>query len=122
MNTRATALYPFVPSGSQYARAIEFFGELGFEREWGTDEICGLRFGAAYFLLQNVDVRVWQENQMVTYEVADLEAYWAELAALDLPGRYPGVKLKPPATFPWGREVHIINLGGVCWHVRQSAG
>jgi hypothetical protein len=28
--------------------------------------------------------------------------------------------LKPPTDYAWGREVHIIDPGGVCWHVRQS--
>jgi hypothetical protein len=22
--------------------------------------------------------------------------------------------------FPWGREVHFIDLAGVCWHVGQA--
>ena len=28
--TRATTLYPFVPSGPRFATALEFFAELGF--------------------------------------------------------------------------------------------
>jgi hypothetical protein len=34
--------------------------------------------------------------------------------------RVVGVKFRPPTEFPWGREIHIIDLAGVCWHVRQS--
>ena len=57
---------------------------------------------------------------MVVFEVVDLDAYWAELEPQDLPGRFPGVKLRPPTEFPWGREIHIIDPAGVCWHVRQA--
>ena len=63
----------------------------------------------------------WQKNQMIMIEVDDLELYWSEIAAKDLPGRFAGVKLKPPTDFAWGREIHIIDPGGVCWHVRQAA-
>ena len=34
---------------------------------------------------------------------------------------FAGVKLPSPTQFPWGREIHIIDPGGVCWHVRHAA-
>ncbi len=120
MTAKATTLFPFVPSGPEFARTIEFFGELGFAKEWGDDGLAALRFGGAFFLLQNIDVPEWQKNQMITFEVDDLEGYWSEISGKDLPARYAGVRLKPPTDFPWGREIHLIDLGGVCWHVRQS--
>jgi hypothetical protein len=122
VKTIATTLYPFVPSGPDFARSLEFFAAIGFEKQWQHDGLAGLRFGGAYFLLQDIDVPVWQENQMITFEVADLEAYWGELEAKDLPGSFAGVKVRPPTDFPWGREMHLIDPGGVCWHVRQTKG
>ena len=119
MNSRATTLYPFVPSGPQFKTSIAFFAELGFEKAWEDGGLAGLRFGGAYFILQDIDVPEWQRNQMVTFEVDRLEEYWREIEAKDLPGRFAGVKLKPPTDFPWGREIHLIDPGGVCWHVRQ---
>jgi len=62
----------------------------------------------------------WQTNQMIVYEVDDLDAYWNELSVKDLPERFAGTKIKPPTDYPWGRELHIIDPGGVCWHVRQA--
>jgi hypothetical protein len=120
MKTQATTLYPFVPSGPYFARSIEFFAALGFEKQWESGGLAGLRFGGAYFLLQHIDVPEWQKNQMVVFEVDDLDAYWAELQAKELERTFPGVKFRTPTEFPWGREVHIIDLAGVCWHVRQS--
>jgi hypothetical protein len=120
MKTVATRLYPFVPSGSQFERSLEFFVALGFDKLWQHDGLAGLRFGGAYFMLQNIDVPEWQKNQMITFEVTDLDGYWAEIETKDLPSQFPGVKTRPPTDFPWGREIHIIDPGGVCWHVRQA--
>ena len=121
MKARATALIPFVPSGPDFDVALAFFADLGFATAWRSDDIAGLRFGGAYFLLQNIHVPVWQENQMLAVEVNDLDAYWAAIDALALPAKYPGVRTKPPTDFPWGREVHIVDPAGVCWHFRKSA-
>jgi hypothetical protein len=120
MENLATRLYPFVPSGAHFARSIAFFQALGFETSWQHDGLAGLRFGEAYFLLQDIDVAEWQTNQMIVFEVPDLEAYWSSLEAKDLASLFPGVKLRPPTDFAWGREIHFIDPGGVCWHVRQS--
>jgi hypothetical protein len=120
MKTAATTLYPFVPAGPDFQVALEFFAELGFAQEWSHPGLAGLRFGGAYFILQEANVREWQENQMITFEVADLDGYWAELEPKKLPVRFPGVRIKPPIDFPWGREMHVIDPAGVCWHIRQA--
>ena len=120
MKTHATGLYPFVPSGRDFAAALAFFSELGFVAEWQHDGLAGLRFGGAYFILQDIDVPEWQSNQMITFEVDDLEGYWSEVDAKGLPARFSNVRTRPPTDFPWGRELHIIDPGGVCWHVRQA--
>ena len=120
MRSQGIALYPFVPSGPDFKLAIEFFSELGFAPLWQENGIAGLRFGGAYFMLQDIDAPEWQKNQMITFEVDDLDSYWSALEAKALPLRFPGAKLRPPTEFAWGREIHIIDPGGVCWHVRQS--
>jgi hypothetical protein len=122
MKAEATTLYPFLPSGPAFARSLEFFAAVGFKAEWQDGGMAALRFGGAFFLLQNIDVPEWQKNQMVTFEVDDLDLYWAELETKDLATAFPGVKLRPPTEFPWGREIHFIDPGGVCWHVRQARG
>ena len=118
--SQGTTLYPFVPSGPNFATSLEFFAELGFQKTWEQDGLAGLRFGGAYFILQNIDVPDWQKNQMITFEVDDLDAYWAEIDVRRLPARFAGVSTRPPTDFAWGREIHIVDPGGVCWHVRQA--
>jgi hypothetical protein len=122
VKAEATTLYPFVPSGPDFALALQFFAALGFEKTWQDGGLAGLRFGGAYFVLQDIDAPEWQKNQQVTFAVNDFDGYWSELEAKDLAGSFAGVKVRPPTDFPWGREVHIIDPGGVCWHVRQARG
>ena len=120
MKAQATALIPFVPAGADFALALAFFAELGFATAWKHDGLAGLRFGPAVFFMQEIEVPEWQKNQMLTLEVDDLDGYWSELEAKDLERRFAGVRLRPPTEFPWGREVHIVDPAGVCWHVRQA--
>ncbi len=86
MRTKAVALYPFVPSGPQFKVALAFLAELGFEKTWEDGGLAGLRYGAAYLILQDIDVPQWQANQMITIEVEDLDAYWSELEPKDSAG------------------------------------
>lgn len=72
-------------------------------------------------MLQSIDVPEWQKNQMITYEVDDLEAYWSQIDAKNLAAGFPGVRTRPPTDFPWGRAIHIVDPAGVCWHVRQAS-
>ncbi len=50
----------------------------------------------------------------------DLDGYWAQIEAKELAAGYAGVRMRPPTDFPWGREVHIVDPAGVCWHVSQA--
>jgi len=120
MQVKATALIPFVPAGPDFDVALAFFAELGFDAAWRQGGLAGLKFGAAAFMLQDIDVPEWQKNQMLTLEVDDLDAYWRAIDAKDLETRFAGVRARAPTEFPWGREVHIIDPAGVCWHVRQA--
>lgn len=120
MKATATTLFPFVPSGPDFAAAIDFFIELGFSKVWQGDGLASLRFGGAFFLLQDVDVPEWQKNQMLVLEVDDLDLYWSEIATKNLTAQFAGVAMREPTDYPWGREVHIVDPAGVCWHIRQQ--
>src|SRR5438552_14897915 len=93
MNTQAKTLYPFVPSGADFKTALAFFEDLGFVKQWGDEQLAGLRFGGAYFMLQNINVPVWQENQMITFEINSLDEYWKEISAKNLPEKHKGVRI-----------------------------
>ena len=117
---KTLTLYPFIPSGKNYDTALSFFKALGFKKDWGDDQLCGLSMGGAYFLLQNIENQEWQQNQMVVIEVDDLDSFWEMLLSKNLETDFPGVRMKKPAEYPWGREIHIIDPAGVCWHIRAG--
>ena len=113
------SLSPFVPSGADYAASRRFFGELGFEEMWENSGCAGFKNGSAQFILQDFSHKGFAENYMVTIVVPDLDVWWQAVNQKQLETSYPGVRFRPPTDFPWGREIHFIDLAGVCWHVRQ---
>jgi hypothetical protein len=117
---RASSLLPFVPSGRDYDGSRRLFAELGFEEFWENDGYAGFRNGEAQFILQRFDDRRFAENFMVRLNVPDLDAWWRAISAKNLEASYDGLRIKPPADYPWGREVNFTDLAGVCWHVGQQ--
>jgi hypothetical protein len=115
-------LKPFVPSGEDYSLAKEFFVELGFRINWETDELSELECGGAKFLLQNYHNQEMQENLMMQVVVDDLDDFWGNLNESGVLARFESVRAKQPTDFPWGREVHLIDPAGVCWHFAGSSG
>jgi hypothetical protein len=117
---KVLSLAPFVPSGENYAESRRFFGDLGFDETWENGGCARFESGAARFILQNFVNKEFAANFMVSIVVPDLDLWWAAVIKKQLEEVYAGVRFAPPKDFPWGREVHFIDLAGVCWHVRQT--
>jgi uncharacterized glyoxalase superfamily protein PhnB len=76
--------------------------------------------GQSRFILQQYFQKDWAENTMMQLTVDDLDAWWAHIQALDLPGRFGVQKPKAPAMQPWGLNVaYVYDPAGVLWHVAQ---
>ena len=116
---RALALLPFVPSGSDYEASRRLFADLGFEELWENNGYAGFRNGNAQFILQKFDDEAFAANLMVRIDVENLDAWWEAISRKQLETKYPALRLKPPTDFPWGREVNLIDLAGVCWHIGE---
>ncbi|MEP6569558.1 MAG: hypothetical protein ABJC10_07280 [Acidobacteriota bacterium] len=116
---QATALLPFVPSGSDYEASRRLFADLGFEEVWENSGYAGFRNGNAQFILQKFDNETFASNFMVSIKVPNLDAWWQAISQKQLVTKYPGLRLNPPANFPWGREINLIDLAGVCWHIGE---
>ena len=114
---RTLSLVPFVPSGSDYDASRRFFADLGFEEAWEHDGYAEFRNGDVRFLLQRFDNEAFASNLMIKIVVGDLDAWWQAVSEKQLETRYARVRLRPPTSFPWGREVHVVDPAGVCWHV-----
>lgn len=109
----------FVPSGADFKKSRELFLELGFTINWETDDLVGFENNGCKFILQKHDSKEFAEDFMMSVKVADLDEFWQEVSALNLPEKF-GVKLQEPKNFPWGREVNLIDIAGVCWHFAES--
>lgn len=109
----------FVPSGADFQKSRELFLALGFVIKWENADLVGFENGDCKFILQKYDAKDFAENFMMSVKVDDLDEFWQAVSALNLPEKF-GVKLNPPQNFPWGREVNLIDIAGVCWHFAET--
>ena len=109
----------FIPSGGDFQAAKRLFLELGFGIIWDSGDYVGFENNGCKFILQNYNDKHFAENLMISAKVDDLDEFWLKLTEKNLPEKF-GVKLKEPTEFPWGREVNLIDMAGVCWHFSES--
>ena len=110
---------PFLPA-KDFAVSREFYLALGFELLLDASEVAIFRMGASAFLLQRYYQKDWAENFMMQLMVDDLEAWWAHIQSINLPGRFGVQPPKPPALQPWGlRIAYVYDPSGVLWHIAQ---
>lgn len=118
-----------VPSGTEHSRPFiptknfdvskAFYEALGFEKVLDS-EVAIFKTGSGGFLLQRYYNKDWAENFMMQLMVDDLDAWWAHIESLDLPGRFGVPQPKPPAVQPWGlRIVYLVDPAGVLWHIAE---
>ena len=113
------SIEPFVPSGKDFQASRQLFLELGFSITWEAGDMVGFENNGCKFILQKNDDKLFAENYMLSVKVDDLDGFWQQINEKNLPEKF-GVKLKEPTDFPWGREVNMIDIAGVCWHFSQS--
>jgi hypothetical protein len=56
---------------------------------------------------------------MVRVAVDDLDAFWQEIQQKALTSKF-AIKVNAPKNYPYGREMHLIDIAGVCWHFAQG--
>ncbi|QNA43168.1 VOC family protein [Lacibacter sediminis] len=113
------SLQPFVPSGSTFAESKAFFTELGFNLTWDMGDYTGFENNGFRFILQKYDNKAFAENFMLSVGVENADAFRAEVLEKQLPQKY-GIRIGEVSDQPYGREVNIIDLAGVCWHFVQQ--
>ena len=109
----------FVPSGSDFQRSRQLFLELGFQIKWESGDYIRFENNDCKFILQNYNAKEFAENFMLKVTVENLDDFWQKILEKDLPAKF-GVKLTEPTNFPWGREVNLIDIAGVCWHFAEN--
>jgi hypothetical protein len=114
----AEAARPFLPA-RDFDASKAFYEALGFEKRLDGD-VAIFAVGTSAFILQRYFQKDWAENCMMQLMVDDLDAWWAHIEALDLPGRFGVQPPRPPAMQPWGLNVaYVYDPCGVLWHVAQ---
>ena len=109
------SLEPFVPSGSNFEGSKQFFQELGFVINWDAGDYIGFEKDGCKFILQNYNEKTFAENLMLNVKITNAEAFWKEVTEKKLPEKF-GIRISKPMRQPYGIEVNIIDLAGVCWH------
>ncbi len=89
--------------------------ELEFNIVLETNDYVGFENNGCKFILQKYDSKEFAENFMLSVKVDNLDEFYRKISEKNLTEKF-GVKLSPPAVFPWGREVNLIDIAGVCWH------
>lgn len=112
------SLEPFVPSGSNFEASKQLFQELGFNITWDAGDYIGFENDGCKFILQKYDNKEFAENLMISVKVDDVSEFWKSIVEKNLAEKF-GIKISPPANQPYGKEVNIIDIAGVCWHFIQ---
>jgi hypothetical protein len=112
---KVLSLEPFVPSGSNFEGSKQFFQELGFTVTWDGGDYVGFQKDGSKFILQKFHNKEFAENFMVSVKIDDAEQFWKEVSEKKLPEKF-GIRINKPTQMPYGKEVNIIDLAGVCWH------
>lgn len=115
MQHKAKSIRPFL-GAKDYAVSRAFYRDLGFEETVLTHNMSLFKTDEIGFYLQDAYVQDWVDNTMVFLEVDDVARHYNELKALDLPGKYPGVRLVPIRVEQWGREYFLHDPSGILWH------
>ena len=115
MTTSFLSLQPFIPSGSNFEKAKEFFQALGFQLQWDAGGYAGFESGECRFILQDYNDKAFAENLMINVRISNADTFWKEVSEKGLVEKY-GIRLGKPTVQPYGREVNVIDAAGVCWH------
>jgi hypothetical protein len=113
------SLQPFVPSGKDFKGSKEFFQQLGFTMNWDDGDYAGFEKDGCKFILQHFTDRSFAENFMLTVGITDVDEFRKDVIEKQLPEKY-GIRIGEVSDQPYGKEVNIIDLAGVCWHFVQQ--
>ncbi|HAS41707.1 MAG TPA: glyoxalase [Microscillaceae bacterium] len=96
-----------------------FYRDLGFEEIVISEALSLLRSSSMGFYLQKYYVEDWVNNTTLFLEVTNVADFWDYLQQLNLPEKYPEVRLGTIKEYDWGRECFIHDPSGVLWHVGE---
>ena len=75
----------------------------GFEKDGGR------------FILQKYNDKAFAENFMISVKIESADGFYKELTNKNLVEKF-GIRIAAPIQQPYGKEVNLIDMAGVCWH------
>lgn len=118
MQHNAQSIRPFI-GAKDYQLSRSFYRDWGFQEVVLEPKLSYFEKEGIGFYLQDYYAKEWVDNSMVFMQVADVERFWNEVVALDLPSRYPGSKLVPIRTERWGKVCFVHDPSNILWHVGE---
>ena len=109
------SLEPFIPSGNNFDAAKNLFVELGFKINWDAGDYIGFEKDGCKFILQKYDNKAFAEKLMINVKVDDVQAFRNSVMEKKLPEKF-GIRIGEITNQPYGKEVNLIDIAGVCWH------
>lgn len=109
------SLEPFVPSGTDFTKSKELFVAIGFNINWDAGDYIGFEKDGCKFILQNFSNRDFAENFMVSVKVDNVEELATLLSEKNIAENF-GARIGAISQQPYGKELNMIDLAGVCWH------
>jgi hypothetical protein len=109
------SIEPFIPSGNNFEASKQLFQELGFTVTWDGGDYVGFEKDGCKFILQKYDQKEFAENLMLSVKVTDVSAFRNTMLEKKLPERF-GISISQILNQPYGKEVNLIDIAGVCWH------
>ncbi|WP_167598651.1 glyoxalase [Leeuwenhoekiella sp. ZYFB001] len=116
MNYKPKSIRPFI-GAKDFEISRAFYHAMGFEEVLLPPKMALFRIGDFGFYLQDYYAKDWVDNTMLFLEVEDLEAHLAQLKALALPDRFPGVRVSDIVHNDWGSEFFVHDPSGILWHI-----
>ena len=104
----------------------QFYQDIGFTLCWNNGGLALLHYGShgvqglPSFLLQDHYVKELAENLQMHLLVKDVDAWWAQIQAKQIPKKY-SVLADAPVDRDWKmRDFILFDPAGVLWRVAQD--
>ena len=103
-----------------------FYQDIGFTLCWSNGGLALFHYGPhgvpgePTFLLQSYYVKEFAENLQMHLLVKNVDAWWAQIQAKQIPQQY-GVKIGLPEDRAWKmRDFTLFDPSGVLWRIAQD--
>jgi hypothetical protein len=109
------SIQPIVPSGNDFEKSKQLFIELGFRMTWCDSDYADFVSDECKFVLQRLDKSEFAQNYMLIVDIDSAAEFRSMALNKNLAEKF-GIRISEVNQQPYGKEVNIIDIAGVCWH------